>query len=63
MIKEGKRTRMVASDADKAGRDQLILWIKEAGLFKNGLLFSVDHFYVGFNIGLIKKRLFGGKEL
>ena len=29
---EGKRTRLAASDADKAGRDQTVAWMKDAGL-------------------------------
>ena len=29
---DNKRTRLAASDADKAGRDQLVTWMKEAGL-------------------------------
>ncbi|MFP3918441.1 Zn-dependent hydrolase [Lysinibacillus telephonicus] len=29
---DNKRTRLAASDADKAGRDQLIVWMKEDGL-------------------------------
>lgn len=29
---DSKRTRLAATDADKAGRDQLIVWMKEAGL-------------------------------
>jgi N-carbamoyl-L-amino-acid hydrolase len=29
---DNKRTRLAASDADKAGRDQLVAWMKEAGL-------------------------------
>lgn len=29
---EGKRTRLVATDADKAGRDLLVSWMKESGL-------------------------------
>lgn len=29
---DGKLTRLAASDADKAGRDQLLAWISEAGL-------------------------------
>ncbi|MEM9632522.1 MAG: Zn-dependent hydrolase [Pseudomonadota bacterium] len=29
---EGRLTRLAASDADKAGRDQLVAWLEEAGL-------------------------------
>ena len=29
---EGRRTRLAASDADKAGRDAVVAWMKEAGL-------------------------------
>jgi N-carbamoyl-L-amino-acid hydrolase len=29
---EGRLTRLAASDADKAGRDQLVAWLREAGL-------------------------------
>ncbi|MED4206910.1 Zn-dependent hydrolase [Neobacillus mesonae] len=30
--KDNKRTRLAASDADQAGRDRLVTWMKEAGL-------------------------------
>ena len=29
---EGKRTRLAASDTDKAGRDAVVAWMEEAGL-------------------------------